>query len=55
MSKLLTLCALWLLLAGCGPHPHPTNEELTRDDCKVTDLYVVEANPVGWRRVYDCG
>ncbi len=54
MKTIMTII-LCGLLAGCGPHPHPTNEELTRDDCKVTDLYVVEANPIGWRRVYDCG
>ncbi len=55
MIKLSILCALCVLLAGCGPVSHPTDEELTRDDCKGTDMYVREVNPVGWRRVYDCG
>ena len=50
---LLTLIAL-LVLAGCT-EAHPTNDNLTFDDCTPTDLYVQESNPRGLRRVYDCG
>lgn len=53
--KYLVLLFTLLVLVGCGPTKHPTDETKTKADCTPTDLYIYESNPVGWRRVYNCG